>query len=56
MEYPLPPAFEACQDIYELGLMAAASPEFAEALVRALLAQGEPEAVPAQAAPVRVAA
>jgi hypothetical protein len=30
------------QDLHEIGLMAAASPEFADSLLNALLAAGEP--------------
>jgi hypothetical protein len=57
MESPLPPANDLNQDIYEFGLMAAASPEFAEAMLRALLAQGEPDPAAGKAAgPLRVAA
>ena len=56
MEYPLPPSFDANQDIYEIGLQAAASPEFAEALVRALLGADEPQAAPKQSGTLRVAA
>jgi hypothetical protein len=37
-------------DFIELGLMEAASPEFAEAMVRALLAAGEGSEAPAGAA------
>jgi hypothetical protein len=36
-------------DFFELGLMAAASPEFAEAMVRALLAAGEDSIAPVEA-------
>ena len=46
--------FDATGDMYEIGLMAAASPEFMEALLRALLASGpdvgaadEPAGLPA---------
>jgi hypothetical protein len=56
MEYPLPPALDSSQDIYEIGLMAAASPEFADALIRALLAAAEPDAAPKQALEPRIAA
>jgi len=50
MEYPLPPAIDLNQDICELGLLAAASPEFAEAMLRALLAPGEPHPAAEKAA------
>ena len=56
MEYPVPPVLDSSQDLYEFGLIAAASPDFAEALVRALLTTREPEAVPERAGELRVAA
>jgi hypothetical protein len=34
-------SFDSTSDVYEIGLMAAASPEFAEKLMRALLAAAE---------------
>jgi hypothetical protein len=37
MNPQIPVSFDPTQDIFEIGLMAAASPEFAEALVRAML-------------------
>jgi hypothetical protein len=47
---PLPTPVSG-SDLYEIGLMAAASPEFADAYVRRLL---EPQGVPAElAAPTR---
>lgn len=45
MENPLPPALDS-QDILELGLMAAASPDLAAALLRSLFAAGEPADAP----------
>jgi hypothetical protein len=36
------------QDLHEIGLMAAASPEFADSLLRTLLAAGEPAAATAE--------
>lgn len=33
--------FDSTGDIYEIGLIAAASPEFAEAMIRTLLGAGE---------------
>lgn len=33
--------FDSISDLYEIGLVAAASPEFAERMIRALIAAGE---------------
>ncbi len=37
MEHQIPVRHELCQDMFEIGLMAAASPEFAQALLRTWL-------------------
>ncbi len=42
--------FEFSSDFYDIGLMAAASPEFAEQMIRALRAAGERFMAPSDAA------
>lgn len=37
MEHQIPVSHDLCQDMLEIGLMAAASPEFAQSLLRAWL-------------------
>jgi len=37
MEHQIPVSHDLCQDMFEIGLMAAASPDFAQALLRAWL-------------------
>ena len=42
--------FDFTSDFYDIGLMAAASPEFAAQMIRALLAAGESVKAPSEAA------
>lgn len=42
--------FDFTSDFYDIGLMAAASPEFADQMIRALLAVGERFKAPSEAA------
>jgi len=46
MNNQLGSSFDPMDDLYEIGLMAAASPEFAEAMIRALRAAGEAGTAP----------
>jgi hypothetical protein len=48
MDFPVSPPPEITQDIYEIGLMAAACPDFADLFVKALLAGGNPQTLPGQ--------
>jgi hypothetical protein len=50
MQNQFRPMSDFTQDLYEIGLIAAASPEFADSLLTALLAAGEPAAAAADPA------
>jgi hypothetical protein len=41
MEHQIPVSHDLCQDMFEIGLMAAASPEFAQALLRTWLSDDQ---------------
>lgn len=56
MNHQIPVSFDPTQDIFEFGLMAAASPEFAEALVRAMLSADDPSGSQAGTCPAEHAA
>jgi hypothetical protein len=50
MNIPSANGFDFTSDLYDIGVMAAASPEFADQLIRALLAAGESFEPPSEAA------
>jgi hypothetical protein len=49
MNIPSPDTFDLTSEFYEIGLIAAASPEFADKMVRALLVAGENSKAPGDA-------
>jgi hypothetical protein len=50
MNIPSANGFDFTGDLYDIGVMAAASPEFADQMIRALLAAGESFEPPSEAA------
>ena len=59
MNEPTANSFDLTGDLHEIGLMAAASPDFIDAMVRALLAAGEEAAaasVRSEASTTKIAA